>query len=293
MNILVTGATGFLGRAVAARLARDHAVTGWGHAHAGATARVDLRDPAAVRTALASAPFDAAIHAAAYRDPDFCEAHPEETDRLNVGATRTLCAALPPAARLIFISTDYVFDGEYPPYSEFSPRAPIQEYGRSKQRAEDLVRARAGSLIVRMPLLVGAGADFASSGFLAQIVTRHLRRAEPHACDDVLLRYPTWIEDVAEALAFLLDRGATGVIHMSGAEALTRFGAVQAAARVLGLPGDHVRPSREIVPRAAPRPRDSALSTAALRALGFPRFTPFADVVRAFARRFPTRTQHG
>jgi dTDP-4-dehydrorhamnose reductase len=293
MNILVTGATGFLGRAVMARLARDHAITGWGHAHTDATTRVDLRDAAAVRAALDAAPVDAVIHTAAYRDPDFCEAHPEETDRLNVGATRTLCAALPVSTQLIFISTDYVFDGERPPYTESSPRAPIQEYGRSKQRAEDLVRARPGSLIVRMPLLVGAGADFASSGFLAQILAQHLRRAKPHACDDVLVRYPTWIEDVAEALAFLLERDATGVIHMSGAEALTRYGAVRAAAQVLGLPCEHIHPSTDVVARAAPRPRDSALSTAALRALGFTRFTPFPDVVRAFMRRFPEETKHG
>lgn len=292
MNVLLTGATGFLGRAVGARLARDHTVTGWGHAHAAATARVDLRDPDAVRAALDAAPFDAVIHAAAYRDPDFCEAHPDETGRLNVGATRTLCEALPPFTRLIFISTDYVFDGEHPPYTETSPRGPIQEYGRSKQRAEDLVHTRPGSLIVRMPLLVGAGADFAASGFLAQIVAQHLRRAEPHACDDVLVRYPTWIEDVAEALAFLLERGTAGVIHMSGAEALTRFDAVRAAAQVLGLPCDHIQPSTAVVTRAAPRPRDSALSTAALRALGFTRFTPFADVVRAFARRYPDGSEY-
>ena len=107
------------------------------------------------------------------------------------------------------------------------------------------------------------------------------------AADAVLRRFPTWIRDVAEAIGFLIERGYAGVIHYSGAEAMTRYDMIQAAAAVLGWEAGHIRPSADVVPRRAARPRDSQLATDRIRALGFAQFTPFAEVVRAFARDFP------
>jgi dTDP-4-dehydrorhamnose reductase len=291
MNILVTGATGFLGREVVARLSQEHNVTGLGHRHGGPDIRqVDIRDRAAFRQAIEAAAPDLVVHGAAYREPDFCERQPEECARLNVETVRTLCDTLPPAAHLAFVSTDYVFDGAHPPYREDSPRSPINEYGRSKVRAEDLALARPNSLVLRIPLLVGAGPTFEESGFLAEVVRRHLDDRSPQPCDDALIRHPTWIRDVAEALAFLVARGAEGVVHYGGDEALTRYGMVVAAARALGRPSDHLSPSTAAVARPAARPPDSHLATDRIRAMGFARFTPFAEVVRAFAARFPAET---
>ena len=199
-----------------------------------------------------------------------------------------MCAALPPATRLVFISTDYVFDGDAPPYREDSPRRAVNVYGQSKIEAEDLALRRPGSLVVRIPLLVGAGPSFESSGFLAQIV-RSLRDPAPQEADAVLRRFPTWIRDVAEAIAFLIGRAATGAVHYSGAEGLTRHEMILQAAEVLGLPAAHIRPSSRVVPRRAARPRDSQLATEFIRSLGFSRFTPFREVVRSFATEFARR----
>ncbi len=287
-TIAVTGASGFLGRAVARRLESAGRILRLGHTHGEPEVeRLDLREARAVREWAARARPEVVIHGAAYRDPDFCEANPEETERLNAGAVRNLCAALPPTARLVFISTDYVFNGQTPPYHEDDPVTPIQEYGRSKVRGEQAALARPGSLVLRIPLLIGMAPDFTASGFIAQIITQHLQRPDAHECDGVLIRYPTWIDDVAEALAFLLEQRAEGIFHMSGADRLTRYDAVRAAAGVLGYSCAQVRPSTRVVPRAAARPPDSALATDKIRALGFRRFTPFDDVVRAFARIFP------
>ena len=292
MRVLITGATGFLGQELCARLSREHEVTGLGHRHGGAgIVRVDLRDPEAFRGALAQARPDVVVHGAAYREPDFCEDHPEENERLNVGAVRTLCRSLPRETRLVFISTDYVFDGARPPYREDSPRSPVNEYGRSKVRAEDAVGSRARGLILRIPLLIGAAPTFEESGFLAQVVRQHLDRPEPHLCDDVLVRHPTWIRDVAEAVAFLIAREAEGTVHYGGAEALTRYGMVVGAARALGRSSAHIRPSTAVAARRAARPLDSHLSTDRIRAMGFTRFTPFADAVRHFAAAFPGETR--
>lgn len=289
MKILVTGATGFLGRDVTARLAAEHeVVAAGGRAAPAGGIRLDLRDEAQLRRALADATPDCVVHLAAYREPDVCEDAPDETRRLNTAPVAVMCGALPPSARLVFISTDYVFDGETPPYREDSPRRAVNVYGQSKIEAEDLVLRRAGSLVLRIPLLVGAGPTFETSGFLAQIV-RSLRDPAEQEADAVLRRFPTWIRDVAEAIAFLIGRGAAGAVHYGGAEGLTRHDMIVQAAEVLGLPADHIRSSSRIVPRRAARPRDSQLATDRIRSMVFTRFTPFRDVVRSFAADFAGR----
>jgi len=285
--MLVTGATGFLGREVVARLAREHDVVPVG----GRTAlpgglAADLRRPGIWGPLLAEVRPDWVVHLAAYREPDFCEDHPEETRALNTRPVAELVRELPPDGRLLFISTDYVFDGLHPPYREDSERRPINVYGLSKAEAEDAVLARPGSLILRIPLLVGSGPSADRSGFLTQIVDT-LRQNRPVAADAVLRRFPTWIRDVAEAVAFLIERDQTGVLHYSGREGLTRHEMIRIAAEVLGHPADHVRPSEDVVPRRAARPRDSQLDTTRIEALGFRRFTPFREVVKAFAADFP------
>ena len=283
MKILVTGATGFLGRDVAARLAAEHeVVAAGGRAAPAGGIRIDLREKGELRRALADAAPDCVVHLAAYREPDFCEDAPDETRRLNTAPVAVMCDALPSPARLVFISTDYVFDGESPPYREDSRRRAVNVYGQSKIEAEDLVLRRRGSLVVRIPLLVGAGPTFEASGFLFQIV-RALQDPEPQEADAVLRRYPTWIRDVAEAIAFLVGHGTTDAVHYSGAEGLTRYEMILQAAEVLGMSARHIRPSSRVVPRRASRPRDSQLSTEFIRSLGFARFTPFRDVVRSFA----------
>jgi dTDP-4-dehydrorhamnose reductase len=291
MRILVTGATGFLGREVAARLAQSHAVipAGGSTAPAGGI-RFDLRDPLALRRALAETEPEFVVHLAAYREPDFCEEQPAEARRLNVAPVEVLCEALPQSAGLLFVSTDYVFDGERPPYREDSPRRAVNLYGQGKIEAEDRVLGRPSSLVVRMPLLVGAGSTFEGSGFLFQIV-RALRNPAPQEADAVLRRFPTWTRDVAEAIAFLVSRGETGVVHLSGEEGLTRHEMITQAAEVMGFAADHIAPSARVVPRRAVRPRDSQLAADRIRAMGFRRFTPFREVVRFFAATFPEETR--
>ncbi|MCX7818593.1 MAG: SDR family oxidoreductase [Kiritimatiellae bacterium] len=287
MKLLITGATGFLGREVTRRLAAEHTVmpVGGRHAPEGGIA-LDLRRRGVWRPLLAEHRPDWVVHLAAYREPDFCEENPEETRALNTAPVIELMHELPASTRVLFVSTDYVFDGDSPPYREDSPRRAVNEYGRSKIEAEDAVLTRPDSIVLRIPLLVGSGPTFESSGFLYQIVCA-LRSPAPQTADAVLRRFPTWIRDVAEAIGFLIGQGFAGVVHYSGEEAMTRHDMIRAAADVLGWSAGHIRPSSEVVPRRAARPRDSQLATDLIRRLGFSRFTPFAEVVRSFVNDFP------
>ncbi len=278
-KILITGASGFLGRAVAQRLDIEAEVVGVGHRHAHGTMRsVDLRDAQAFRSLLDEVRPDVVIHCAAYRDPDFCEEEQEEAWRLNVHPVRTLTEGLSAHARLVHISTDYVFDGEHPPYDENDKRFPINLYGQSKLEAEDIALGRDSTIILRIPLLVGCGSSFEESGYIAKTI-QAIEKHEPMELDDRTMRFPTDIGDVAEVIAFLLNRDAVGVYHYSAVRGQTPYQWTRELADLAGEPKDHILSKREPVFRAALRPVNSQLAVDRIRALGFERVTDFPEVV--------------
>jgi len=278
---LVTGASGLLGHVVCDRLASDYDMMALAHRNpfSGQTS-VDLRDPESLTTLLRTEKPDVVVHCAAYRDPDFCERNPEEARRLNVLPARVMCEELPDEVPLVFVSSDYVFDGKTPPYDEDAAPSPVNVYGQSKVDAEHLVLGRDRGIVLRCPLLVGPGAGERITGFVAQIL-QAIRSGADQDLDDVLIRFPTFNRDVADAMAFLLERGQAGVFHASGAHGGTRYALTVQVARLLGAATPHLRPSKAVVPRVAARPRDSQLSTDKIRNLGFRQFTAFDEVVRS------------
>lgn len=280
---LLLGASGALGRAVAGELASDYRLVLTSHTRKGPGFQpLDLREPGEVRAMVERARPDVVVLTAAYREPDFCEDHPGEARRLNVAPVQVLAEILPPDTRLVFISSDYVFDGTHPPYREDDPVCPVNEYGRTKCEAEALLRSRPRSLVVRPSVLCGEGPDGPGTGygFIAQLLAS-LRDPTPQSLDDVLLRHPTWTRDVAGAIRLLLARGAEGVFHISGPRGLTRYGWTVELGGVLGLPAGHLRPSRHVIPRRARRPLDTTLNTDKLAGLGYPGSTDLIEVVRA------------
>ena len=284
---LITGASGFLGRAVAARLAEGFDVVGLANRSVGpGLVQVDLRDAAALRAVVQAHRPDVVVHLAAFKDPDYCEDHPDEARRLNVDPMRTLRDVLPAESRLVMASTDYVFDGKNPPYVETSSRCPINVYGQTKCEAEDVLAGRSNTVIIRFPVLVGAGPDLKTSGFITQILESFDAKTDV-VIDDVIVRCPIWIRDVAEAIAFLEARRAEGVYHLSGPRAATRYAWTVEIGRMLGRPTGHLKPSKEVIARRAERPVDSRLNTNKIAALGYSSFTDFAQVVREVVHSTP------
>ncbi|MCB1069964.1 MAG: SDR family oxidoreductase [Verrucomicrobia bacterium] len=266
-RLLITGASGFLGREMMRLYRADYVVVGVGHAHAGDLPVCDLREETEVASLLKDVRPDVVIHTAAYRDPDFCEGHPDEARRLNTEAVGHLVRHLAPEARLVQISTDYVFDGKTPPYRETDAPGPLNVYGRTKLDGEGLALTRANALVLRIPLLIGAGPSPRTSGFLTQILDAVLS-GEAQSVDAVGVRFPTWIRDVAEASRKLLSEQVTGVVHLSSQEGQTRYQLMKTAGDVLGLPTDHLSPSMIPAPRVARRPEDSHLAIDRWRSLG-------------------------
>jgi dTDP-4-dehydrorhamnose reductase len=285
-NILITGASGLLGRSLMVRLKDLATVTGVGYSNrAESLVPVDLRDADALHTLLNEAKPDAVVHSAAYRDPDFCEDHPEEAFRLNVAPVERFCELLPESVPILFISSEYVFDGEGAPYGEEDERHPVNEYGRLKVKAEDLVLQRTAGSVLRVPLLIGAGPTWESSGFIYKILTK-IQDPTPSSLDDVGIRFLTWTDDVAEAVAHLLKLEERGIYHYSSLEGGTKHQWARELADLAGLSMDHVFPDRKGAPTRAVRPRDTQLAVEKIRQTGLNRFTPFREVAKSVLQFF-------
>jgi len=282
----VLGASGFLGGEAVSVLRASFEVIPTSMKPRGAAYRqLDIRDPVALADFLRESRPDVVVALAAYREPDVCEEFPEETRRLNTEPMKVLVKVLPPEVPILFVSTDYVFDGKHPPFKENDERRPLNEYGKSKVEAEDIVLSRPHSLVLRVPLLMGWTDQFELSGFFSQLI-KDLKATETTELDDVLKRFPVWTRDVGEAIRTLLERGETGVFHFSTTRPLTRYRAALEMAELIGWPTSHLVASSRVIQRKATRPDDSQLDMTKWKSLGYPMPHDFRDVALRFLHHF-------
>ncbi|KAJ3570133.1 hypothetical protein NP233_g4595 [Leucocoprinus birnbaumii] len=159
-KIVITGASGVLGSAIYRALkTTNHAVIGLANSRAqGGLSKIDLTDQSAIQDFLRESKPDWVIHCAAERRPDVAEKDPDGAQRLNAEVPGHLASlAKDLGFTLIYISTDYVFDGTAPPYGPASQTNPLQLYGKSKRDGENAVSSVAGAkiAILRVPVLYG------------------------------------------------------------------------------------------------------------------------------------------
>lgn len=268
-SVLVIGGTGLIGNALVrdwdGRGARVAAAT----CHRAATRhfrRLDIRDAGAVRALLAELRPGLVALPAANPHVDYIEAHPEETRQVNVeGSLNVLRACRETGARLIFFSTDYVFDGLKGEYSEEDPPTPLSEYGRQKAEVEEAVLGDdPRHLVIRT---AGAfGWQWEPKNFVLQ-VRAHLGEGRVMKVAEDLSYNPTYAENLADVTADLAASGRGGLFHVVGADRIGRFDFAREAARAFGLDAGLLKPvsSKEFNP-PAPRPKQSSLRTDKVRA---------------------------
>ncbi len=297
MKILVTGATGMLGRAVMGRFAaeRDFELLGLCHSRTGAgLVRVDLADAAALAAALDGYQPDVVVHTAAIRKPDEFAADVSGARRLNVDATAALArwAAAAPGRFLVYISSDYVFDGTTPPYTPESPTHAINAYGVSKLDGEIVVRAAAEgrAAILRVPILYGDVENLQESSVttvVEQILKLSRSAPAPLVLDDWATRYPTHVADVADILAQIVRKRLAGTFHWSGSEPMTKLDMGRVAAELLGVDTALLKGSGAPANGSEPRPKDCHLDRSALEALGVTTpGIPFAAAAKGLIAKF-------
>ncbi|HYI32433.1 MAG TPA: dTDP-4-dehydrorhamnose reductase [Glaciibacter sp.] len=268
---LVTGASGMLGRDLQSALA-GRTVTALGRAD------LDVTDPSAVARAVAG--HDVIINAAAYTKVDDAESDEDAAFAVNAVGPRNLAlAAAANSAKLVQVSTDYVFDGRASaPYREDTPLDPISAYGRTKAAGEEFVRAEnpARSYIVRTAWLYGEhGPNFAKT---------MLRLAASHPTVSVVddqLGQPTWTADLAEQIVALLDADApAGTYHGTNSGQATWFDFARAVFAAAGLDPDRVTPTdSSTFIRPAPRPSYSVLAHDSWRLAGMKPMRVWTDAL--------------
>ncbi|KAI0266065.1 hypothetical protein BC834DRAFT_139691 [Gloeopeniophorella convolvens] len=271
MKVIVTGASGVLGSAVYDAFAHaGHTTTGLAHTRAGgerALHALDLLDVDAVAAFLRGARPDWVIHCAAERKPDVAEKDPEGTRKLNVDVPAHL-AALSKALGfvLVYISTDYVFDGTSPPYVPSAPTHPLNLYGTTKRDGELAVLGVEGAraAVLRVPVLYGPAPANADSAINVLLDVVRDQSGAQYRMDHYQTRYPTNTLDIARFLVRLAarPRGAhlPPVVHYSAEEPFTKYEICLLFARLLGVPHAHIVPdAAPPPPGATPRPRDTQL----------------------------------
>lgn len=268
-RVMVTGASGLLGTAVVDALRHETDILPLAHQHGRSGMRaVDLMDPVQL-AGLAREPWDAVVHCAAFRSPDFCEQNPVAARRFNAEVPVELARlAHARGARMIHISTDYVFPGTHPPYREDSPRRAVNVYGQTKIEAEEGIESvHPAALILRIGALYGVPTPEVPSPMLQEALDAAYA-AGPQILDDRIVRCPSLVGDMAQVIRFLLEVEAGGIFNASARTHYTRYAWTRLVARVLGRSDAHLQPSDRDLSRPAQRPVDSSLGCERLLGLG-------------------------
>jgi dTDP-4-dehydrorhamnose reductase len=274
MKVLITGATGLLGSRAMDAFPSDWEVVGACHsAPVSGMVELEVESVHSVLRVLQSGHYDWVVHCAAIRSPDACEQDPRRAMSVNAHGTEYVARAASRAGvRVVYASTDYVFPGDDPPYSEEDRPAPLNVYGHSKLAGEQRALAAPGALVVRMPALYSLDTT-APNNVLTDLSTR-LPVGQGMAADDQFVRYYTLAEDVARAIAFLVTSRRRGIYHVSSDQRSTKLRFLRRAAEALGLDPALIEEA-EPTDDGAPRPEDSHLDAALYRSLGGPGFTRF------------------
>jgi dTDP-4-dehydrorhamnose reductase len=263
VKLLVTGAAGMLGRDVMLAAGNaGHQVVGFGHAE------LDIGDAAAVSAKIESERPDVVVNCAAWTDVDGAEEAEEEATAVNgAGAGNVAAAAAAVGASVVYVGSDYVFDGSKgAPYVETDQTAPLSAYGRSKLAGEEATRAaNKRHFIVRSAWLFGTGGR--------NFVETMLRLAADHG-EVLVVRdqvgSPTYTWHLAYGVVRLIEGVEFGIHHMAAAGACSWYEFAREIFEQANVECKVMSATTEMLGRPAPRPAYSALASQREHAIELP-----------------------
>ncbi len=275
-KLLLTGASGFLGWNVCHFAHPDWRIIGtfWQNKagiHVKTEAlQVDLRDKDQVWKAIKQVKPDAVFHLAASSNTNYCEQHPEETREVNVEASANIAEMCDDRkVRLLFTSSEQIFDGTKNCYVESDLPAPRNEYGKQKLEAEQMIRERhPGSAIVRIAVMFGKASQVGKS-FLQQWLESWQTFLPVTAFHDEIRSFLSG-RSAVQGLFTLLDQDACGIFNLAGDAPLSRYEFALLAKDIFKLEDGRVIPkSQQEVEMPAYRPPNLTLDNHKIAATGF------------------------
>lgn len=233
MNILLTGANGFLGHYLTEQLLQKNytvIATGKGHCRLPYLQHknfiytaMDFTDPYAVHDVFEKYQPAIVVHAGAISKPDECELQQWQSYLVNVEGTVTLLTnAAEYKSFFIFMSTDFIFDGASGMYTEEDTAKPVNYYGQTKSDAEDAVKEYEYDWTIVRTVLV-YGKPLASRANIISIVKEKLEKGELYNVVDDQVRTPTYVGDLAAGIVSIIEQKATGIFHIAGKDVLTPY----------------------------------------------------------------------
>lgn len=266
MKILITGASGLLGSKLCEiAIIKKHEVYSAYNKHEplhGNPIKFDVSDKKAIERIFEKIKPKAVVHAAALTNVDRCESAKEPAWNVNVKGTENVATACRNhQAFLVYISTDYVFDGEKGMYKENEKPTPINYYGFTKLKGEESVRSLTDNYcITRASVIYGTIPATGKVNFLLWLLKKLKNEEETKIVTDQW-NSPTLNTNLAHMLQEILERKITGIYHLAGATRLSRYEFAKLVADTFDLDTSLMRPiSSKELSWIAQRPKDSSLN---------------------------------
>jgi dTDP-4-dehydrorhamnose reductase len=281
VKVAVTGANGQLGTDLCQAL-HNFEVIPFTHAD------IEIADMASVRKALLKHKPAVVINTAAYVRVDDCEDERDKAFQVNaLGARNIAVVAQELGAKLVHISTDYVFGGEAEPrttpYTEFDTPVPLSIYGKSKLAGENLVRHFClRHFIVRASGLFGvAGSSGKGGNFIETMLRLSRERDELRVVDDQVFS-PTYTRDLARKIVQLMTTDYYGIFHITNKGSCSWYEFAREVLKLAGLKNPVIPISSDQYPQKAKRPEFSVLDNYQLRLLGMDDIRPWQEALKDY-----------
>jgi len=281
MKVLVTGANGQLGTDLCEVL-RDYELIPLTHKD------IEISDMDSVRQAFNKNKPDIIVNTAAYVRVDDCEDEKEKAVQVNgLGARNVAVVAQKLGARLVHLSTDYVFGGEAEtrttPYTEFDTPVPLSVYGKSKLTGENLVRHFClRHFIVRASALFGIAGSSGKGGNFIETMLRLAKESEELKVVNDQVFSPTYTWDLARKISQLINTEYYGIFHVTNRGACSWYNFTTEILKLVDIKTPVVPITSDQYPQKARRPRYSVLDNYHLRLLGMADMRPWQQALRDY-----------
>jgi dTDP-4-dehydrorhamnose reductase len=227
---------------------------------------LDLADEKAIQRTMETIQPAAVIHTAAWSDLDGCKRDPKQAFHINATATEILAEMSSRlGCRLVYVSSDMVFDGGRGNYSEEDTPRPINVYGKTKLTGEKFIQSVCRDFAIARAALI-YGKPVTGSNSFSEKIKQVVGTGEVMRLFTDQFRTPVLVENLAEALLELSENAFVGTIHLGGAERVNRYDFGLRLAELNHLPVELMKPvSMGDILMDAPRPRDVSLNTGLAR----------------------------
>jgi len=286
MKIIITGVTGLLGNQLAKTLINDHSVIGMSKSNISPickTINVDITDATETYNAITKENPDIVIHCAALSNVDECERNPQEAYKINALGTRNIALSCQRFdAKLLYISTDYVFTNPVPimgGFSEFDQTNPCNIYAKSKLAGENYVKELLNKFwIVRPSWLFGIG----KANFVTQILST-IQDGKPYKAATDMISSPTSVFELSEAISELIKTDLFGTYHISNSGFTSRYDIALFITKLLKVPQNTItKTTIKELSLPAPRPNFSGLNNLVWSLEGFNKLSTWQDAIENF-----------